>query len=286
MNPEFEHIKLENKNGSLKLFQINEAYFKDDWHFHTRMELTYIIKGTGMRYVGDHSEIFKDGDLVLLGKNIPHKWDSFRNYGSSGVEAIMIQFPEEICKCYSEFQVLGPMLQKSLKGIVFRHPSMRLLQLLHQLTTKDSALQLIKFLEILVLLKEEEMDTLSSTAFNSQNLQKVESRINKVKTFIDTSIYKIIRVSEMAEYMQMSDSYFCRWFKKNLEHTPVQYINELKVELVCRELVMTDKNISEIAYDMGFENISHFNRVFRGIKNVSPREFRKNQRPGNIHRCF
>ena len=275
MKPEYENISISEKENSFKFFRLSEPYFRSYWHFHPEMELTYIMKGEGMRYVGDSIEAFGPGDLVLLGKNIPHNWESFQQT-TSGVEALVIQFPESILEQYSEFNYFGNLTREAKWGLHFNLPSHKVLNLIEALPGHDSTLRLIKFWELLYELKALDQRKLSSTGFDFQKLYKRESRINSLKAYIDMNICTGINIGSAAAHMQMTESYFCRWFKRNTGNTLVQYLNKLKVEMVCRELIYTDRNISEIAYDKGFENISHFNRVFKELKKVSPREYRNN----------
>lgn len=273
MKPVFENISLKEQNKSLKIFSIKERGFRNFWHFHPQMELTYIIEGEGMRYVGDSIETFGAGDLVLLGKNLPHNWASFEN--SENAHAMVIQFSENILSHYSEFSFFEDLFTNAKGGLLFETPDNKLIDLIKGLEECDIALKLIKFFEILYFLKNQSSRTLSGEGFNVQKLNKRETRINKIKIHLNNRISQPVSLSEVAGYMQMTESYFCRWFKKNTGKTLVNYINKLRIEMVCRELRLTDKNIAEIAYENGFENISHFNRVFKNLKEVSPRQYRK-----------
>lgn len=273
MKPVFENISLDEENKSLKIFWIRERGFKSFWHFHPQMELTYIFEGEGMRYVGDSIETFGEGDLILLGKNLPHNWASFEN--SENARALVIQFPESILTHYSEFSFFEELFSKAKGGLHFEAPDSKLIDLMEGLEECDKALKLIKFFEILYYLKIQSSRTLSGEGFNIQKLNRRETRINKIKNYLNDRISRPVSLPEVAGYMQMTESYFCRWFKKNTGKTLVNYINKLRIEMVCRELKLTDKNISEIAYENGFENISHFNRVFKTLKGLSPRQYRQ-----------
>ena len=273
MRPVFEDIELRGSESSLKLFRIDENYFRSFWHFHPQLELTYIIKGEGMRYVGDNIETFSAGDLVLLGKNTPHNWESF-NHSSVGAEALVVQFPEQISSSYSEFKGFEELLERAKSGLLFTNPDPEILKLINKLDEGDAALRLIRFFEVLYMLRHQQARSLSSKDFSIQRLNNRETRINKVKDCIGKRISSPVSLKEIADYMQMTESYFCRWFRKNTGKTFVQYINILRVEMVCRDLLSSDRNISEIAYERGFDNISHFNRIFKRMKSVAPGEYR------------
>lgn len=213
------------------------------------------------------------GELVLLGKNLPHNWASFEN--SENAHALVIQFSENIITHYSEFTFFEELFRQAKGGLHFKVPPAKLIHLIKNLEEADNALKLIKFFEILYYLKNQTSRILSGEGFNVQKLNSRETRINKVKNYINDRLIRAVSLSEVADYMQMTESYFCRWFKKNTGKTLVSYINKLRVEMVCRELKLTDKTISEIAYTNGFENISHFNRVFKNFKEISPRQYRE-----------
>lgn len=275
MLPIFEKVSLADVTSSIKVFKREEDYFKSYWHYHPEMELTYIVKGEGFRYVGDSIEQFSSGDFVLLGKNIPHNWESLPRKEVTGAEALIIQFPEAIFSGYPEFNHFESLLNLSKLGISFS-PKEHVLNKMREIFRNDNPLKLIKFFELFHSLSvENSKRSLSSERFSFSKYSHLESRINKAKSYIDSHIHGI-KLSEISAEMKMTESYFCRWFKKSTGHTLIQYCNRLKVELVCRELVFTDKDISGIAYENGFENISHFNRVFKALKGISPKKYRQN----------
>lgn len=277
MKPVFENISLDVSGRSLKIFAIEEAYFRSFWHFHPQLELTYIIDGEGMRYVGDSIEVFGPGDLVLLGKNIPHNWESF-SHSAPGVRALVIQFSEDILLHFPEFRELKQLGERAGSGLHYQYCKPEIVGLLEKLQDWKGSYQLIKFFEILLELSHQASKRLSGTGFDLQGLNSRETRINKVKEYISKHFASPLPLEEIASYMKMTESYFCRWFKKNTGNTFTQYINKLRVEMICRELVVTDTRISEIAYHNGFENISHFNRVFKDLKGVPPGHYRERSR--------
>ena len=61
-------------NTSITVSQNNYKNFLKVWHFHEELELVYIIKSTGTRFVGDSIEKFQSGEVILIGKNVPHMW--------------------------------------------------------------------------------------------------------------------------------------------------------------------------------------------------------------------
>lgn len=73
MKPEFESIEFQQR-ATFLVRQFEEEYFSSSYHFHPEIELAYIIKGQGKRFVGNRVEEYMANELVLLGENLPHCW--------------------------------------------------------------------------------------------------------------------------------------------------------------------------------------------------------------------
>jgi AraC-like DNA-binding protein len=83
-----------------------------------------------------------------------------------------------------------------------------------------------------------------------------------------------ISVSEISRHIGMSKSSFCIFFKKATGKTFVNYLNEYRIETACQLLNTTKNSVSDICYEVGFEDIPYFNRVFKKTKSMSPKEYR------------
>ena len=99
MLPVFEKIEV-NINHSFYVNHMKVSHFPSPLHFHPEIEILLVVQGTGTRIVGDSVERFSPGDLVIIGKNVPHVWYSdnktYINNGEQMSEAIYIQFDQEI----------------------------------------------------------------------------------------------------------------------------------------------------------------------------------------------
>src|SRR6185312_1718152 len=100
-------------------------YFPNPYHFHPELELTYVIRGTGTRYIGDHIESFSEGDLVLVGSNLPHLWKNDKIYYQGDPylksRAIVLQFKDnflgEQLFELPEMKLVKKMILKSRQGL-------------------------------------------------------------------------------------------------------------------------------------------------------------------------
>jgi AraC-like DNA-binding protein len=102
--------------------------------------------------------------------------------------------------------------------------------------------------------------------------QKFTPVFNHVKK----NISRQIEINELADIANLSVSQFERSFKKAMNITPLKFINKMRVDKACELLIQTNDTLSSIAYDCGFFDHSHFSKIFKKLKNVSPSEYRQN----------
>ncbi|MEK5489135.1 AraC family transcriptional regulator [Paenibacillus sp. FSL R7-0297] len=105
-------------------------------------------------------------------------------------------------------------------------------------------------------------------------------RLKKVILYIQDNYQEPIRTRDLSELIPMSEGQFCRFFKSMTRKTPVDYINSYRIRQAANLLQQSDRKISDIAMDTGFDNVSYFIKVFRKAMNCSPSEFRKDAMPG------
>lgn len=262
-----------------------DAAFGFRWHFHPEYELTYIAQSSGQRFAGDSIERYRDGDLVLLGPNLPHTWmsDDATN-GTSRTNkhrAIYAQFPGDFAGAdffdKPELAGIARLLERAAQGLRFRGKTQqRAARLMPELLAASGLSRLLKLLEILDLLaRSKSARALSSKTFAPSLKRHDERRIDAVCRYINEHFAQPIGQPDAARRTHLSVSAFSRFFKKSLGRTFSEYVNELRVGQACRLLIESDKSVAEIAFGSGFENLSNFNRRFRALKKISPREYRR-----------
>lgn len=259
----------------------SNAGFRFNWHFHPEYELTLIVRSRGKRFVADNISDYRDGDLVLLGPNLPHTWQSLPAAKErSRHKACVIQFQESFLGEdffeSIEFRQVKNMLRRSAQGLCFqgrtRDEAARRIEKLGQLS---GLRRLTSLLEILELLSRSRKTTTISSAGFVPSLHRVNhQRIDRVCNYINENYRKAISQPEVAEMVQMSPSALSNFFKKTVGQTFVEYVNSLRISHACRLLIDTDRSILDICYDSGFNNLSNFNRRFLRSKGMSPRQYR------------
>ncbi len=259
-----------------------EPSFGVYWHYHPEYQLTLVLRGQGKRFVGDDISPFAAGDLVLTGPNLPHMWCSSRAAGSKGRphEQVLIQFPDSIFGGrFLELPEMAPvrrLLQRSAQGIRFADGVRgRIARRMVRMGRQRGLARLIELLEILRILSQAPVDrVLSSTSYTHAVGFADRERIDRICRHIAESSTRPIVLAQAAAAAHMSVPAFTRFFRKCTGKSFVEYLTELRVGAACRLLVESDRTVTQICYAAGFSNLSNFNRRFRELKGVTPREFR------------
>ncbi|MDR0714172.1 MAG: AraC family transcriptional regulator [Bacteroidales bacterium] len=277
------HEQLDLNSSPIKVKWCDYDHFTYPWHFHSEYEIVYILKSSGMRFVGNSIEFFSDGDLVLHGSYLPHMYrneDGYYNHHPDWrVYSVIVQFSHDFFRHaiqnYPEFYSIRQLLKRSSTGIYFRNvkgvnESIR--KLLVQLLSLKGLSKLLAFVEILSLMSQSSdikllnnNDDMSGAAYINSDL-----RITKVLSYLTKNGYKSMTLTDVSEYAGMNESAFCRYFKQKTGKTFTEFLIELRVNYACKLLLEGRLTISQICYECGFNNLSNFNRQFKKICNCAP----------------
>jgi len=257
-------------------------YFDKPWHFHKEYELVYIDKTKGTRFIGDQVSFFDDGDLVLLGPNIPHLYRNSEEYYQNNklvAKSIFIHFTENFLGStffdLPEMKQVRKLLERSSLGIEVKGRSnVYVKNKLVEMNEQKPANRLMNLLEILVFLStSKELSPILSKTFTASNDNDTD-RINKVIQFILKNYKNDIYIEEIASKLNMSIASFSRYFKHHTHKTFSNYVTEIRISHACRLMMDSHYNISEICYMSGFENQSNFYRHFKKFTGVIPKEYK------------
>lgn len=252
-----------------------DSRFGFAWHYHPELELTLIVRSRGRRFVGDSIEAYDDGDLVLVGSNLPHTWSSDPSRKGRH-EAVFCQFPREFLKS-PELSAAQRLFDRSSRGLRFTGRTQRAVaRQMEELERLQGLRRLAGLLEILdQLARSTESRPLSGRGYVPSVRSGDADRIDRVCRFLNGRFAEGVTLAEAASVAHLSIPAFSRLFRRATGRTLVAYLNELRTGLACRELMETGRAVSDIAYDVGFNNLSNFNRRFRALKGLSPREYRE-----------
>jgi AraC-like DNA-binding protein/quercetin dioxygenase-like cupin family protein len=276
------------EGGSFNVREFKLPAFSSPWHFHPEYELTYIVNGTGSRFVGDSIAPFGPDDLVLIGTHLPHVWrnDAPAKAQADYAHSVVVHFDEDsFGKGFldrPELREVRKLLARARRGIEFGPRTSAAAQpLLLEMRDLSGLPRLIRLLDLFDLLANAGTPRLlSSPGFSPQLDSFAGERINAAHQYVFRNFTGRIDHEEMARNAGMSASAFSRYFRRLTGRTVSQTVNEVRIGHARRMLIETDRTISEVAYASGFESLSNFNRRFRDISGISPREYRQRHQGG------
>jgi AraC-like DNA-binding protein len=253
------------------------------WHYHPEFELTLTLNSRGQRYIGDSIADYDDGDLVLIGPNLPHTWcSSERLQDGTPHIALVMWFTEEwaaqVTHKLAEMQPVAAMLARAGRGIVFSGATGAAARpLIEGIAALDPADRLLRLMQVLTrLARDEDWRWIAGPAADRQKVGSPDQpRIARVLDHIHAHYRERIVIERLAEVAALSVSGFHRLFRRHTTLTVGDYVAELRIGQACALLVNTRQPIAHIADEVGYANLANFNRQFRALKGLTPREFRR-----------
>lgn len=257
------------------------------YHSHEDYQLMYLQEGKAVITVDDVSHVYTSGDILLLGAKLPHKIEAYEDAPCKG---ILIQFrqslfPKEM-QDIGDYHLVASLLRKSMGGLLFHTVGHQALSVGNDdapLSDMFVALHEAKGIRRLCLLLNL-LDTLGrelesgSTISHLSEMPEKESLgaiVEKCKRYLKTNYRDDISLQTLSLALGANDTSLCRKFKEETGETLFRYLTHLRIEAACKILRNSKHSISETAYLCGFNTVTHFNRKFKEIMSMSPKEFRK-----------
>jgi len=256
------------------------------WHHHKEFEILYIVKNSGTAYVGDKIFPFQGGTLLLFCANLPHMFVPILNPENNiikGIDAYVLHFSIEtintVIECVPEFQSFNKLFNNWKRGMIFNNikKNKEILRIMKEINGGNNYVRMTLFFELLNFLeKDKDFEFIANPGFvKSINLSK--GRLETVYEYTINNFHdSSICLDEIAASINMNKAAFCRYFKKVTNKTYIQFLNEIRIGHACKILIEEEsKNITDVAFLSGFNNISNFNRQFKIVKGKSPSTFIK-----------
>jgi len=263
-------------------------YFYNPLHYHPELELTLIVKSYGQRKIGDNIENFHEGDLVLVGGNLPHVWKNddvfFGEQAHKKAQAICVKFlPDFAGKEFlnrPEMLAIKTLLEEKVPLGVKLVGTLRekVSNIMLKLPDMDESERFIQLLQILnFIAKSDEYILLASLSYRNESI-KNSHRINIVLDYLVENYQEDLNLEKIAGLINMNKNAFCRFFKKGTRKSLFTVINEVRIGKATQLLTETDMNVLQICFACGFNNISNFNKAFKKSMNITPLVYRKRMR--------
>jgi AraC-like DNA-binding protein len=283
MKPKLIKIALRHQQSFSVRYDAVPFFFKE-LHFHPEIELVYIHKGSGTQFLGNHLQHFKAGDMILVGSGISHLWKCDEAYfaGNSTLraEATVVHFLTDALG--KEFFLLPEnipitkLFSRAKLGLIIHNKTKEnIIILLADLLKSNGTKKIILLLEILNALAEsEDVESINTKESLMVQTEKEPGRMNLILQYMLTNFQHNILLKEIASVANLSPNAFCRYFKLRTNKTYSRFLMEIRINHACKLLADTNKTVSDICYDSGFNNISNFNRYFKLTTNHSPLQYR------------
>ena len=258
-------------------------YFANPWHFHEELELTFIIKSEGTKFIGDHISEFKPGEIILLGSRLPHYWRNnsayYQSLENNGAEAIIIRFNRDFAG--KEFLKIPPMklvldlIESATRGIfITGETNLSLQKKMMEFLTMDESQKIVGLTDILLTIAaKKQYSFLSSIGYAHQYKSNDIEKIDAVYDYVLDNYMNDLSVKDIAARCNMNTAAFCRYFKKKTGKTFIDFMNDIRLGNAARLLLKGDLNISEIAFASGFNHPSYFNRMFKRMTGLTPKHY-------------
>jgi len=251
------------------------------WHHHPELELTLTLNSRGHRFIGDHVGTFDGIDLVLVGSNLPHTWSSSEKLDPAAPHvALVVWFRQEwieaITRSSVELGAVAALVARAGTGLRFSTGSaIALADDFKRLFDLPAPQRLLALLAILGRLADDaEIEPLSSEALVPMERDAGGERIDRVLTHIHQSYTQEIRLEELAGIAALSVSGTHRLFRRHMRATISDYIIRLRIGDACARLSGTSQPVQHIAGAVGYGSLANFNRHFRRLRGMSPRDYR------------
>jgi AraC-like DNA-binding protein len=270
-------------NKGLESFSVRHdvvPQFTIPWHYHSELELLYIIKGSGTRFVGDSIENYEAGDLVLVGENLPHFWRSDPSVPTP-TEAIVVHFLRDFWgKSFSqlpEMRSITHLLDCAQQGLYIKGKTAETIKtLMSRILNASDALRIAHLIEVLDVLALANTDILPLSKDTFPEIyQRLDKRLQAVYDYVMMNFQSVITLEQVASIANMTPSSFCRYFKSTTHKSFIFFLNEVRINNACKQLLSREQSMSYVAIASGFGTTSNFNKQFLKKMGMSPKEYRR-----------
>jgi len=257
---------------------------KINWHYHNYYEISFITEGTGRRIVADSIETFHPGDLVFIGRNLPHVWIAEKArfaLSNRNLEMVYLQFSASMLfpqlLLAPEFANVKKALELSERGIqIVGNTLNEVSEIMLQLPYMKGFERLIHFYRLMDIIGRSSTNlSLASDDYMRKRFSTGNKRIAAIHEYFMGNYRNEVNLDELSALVNMAKGSLCRFFKENSGVTLFEYLNRIKIEFACKMLMNHDLSIAEICYDSGFNNLNHFNKQFKKTTGLTPSAYKK-----------
>ncbi|GAB3644217.1 AraC family transcriptional regulator [Spirosoma arcticum] len=278
MKLQFEKIEPE-AGSSFRVIHLTEAETcRVYWHYHPEYEIVYMPTGSGQRRVGTNVSCYDAGELVFIGPNLPHLNFSYGREGQ--YEEVVVQmrdnFLGDTFLQKPELGAIRRLFERAHTGLTFGvDTKQRVGPWLAQLPGQSPFERMLTLLRVLeTLAAAPDVEPLHANGIRFDLNPKEQERISRVCQYVEEHYTQPIDVRAVADLASLTVPAFCRYFKRMTHLTFTDFVNEYRVNQ-ARRLLHSARTIADVSTEVGFNNLSHFNKTFRAVTGQTPGMYRK-----------
>lgn len=278
-----------NSLKTIRVKNVEQFYLDTPFHFHEACEIVLIKESYGKRVVGDNVSNFNEGDLVLMGPNLPHIWQNdsifFLKKKDYKVKATVVYFSPnfliDLADDPTSVKKIEAFLKNTNRGLFFKGKTQQCVaEKLSAIDEVEGLRKTMQFIDIIDMLStSDEYEFLASEGYRNSYTFKDTGRFNDVYQFLMNNFHRAVSLEEIAGVAKMSPTAFCRYFKNHTQKSLIRFITELRIGHACKLLQNDDYSITDVCYECGYNNLVNFNKFFKQITGKTPRDYRKQLKP-------
>lgn len=262
----------------------DDIAWNNPWHYHPEIELLYCIKGKGTNFIGNSIRTIEEGELLLLGKNLPHTRQRdaiyYQQNPTEKPESVVVQFRDDFLGPHffelKEFAHIQKLFQEAKVGLKFYGAIMTKvapkLEMIKKLNTTTAILELLTILDCLA--RSAEFVHLNAINYVSDAHEKYSQKINRVYHYTIDHFREPISLAQVASLTNHSIAAFCRYFKTRTRKSYFQYLTEIRIAYACERLMEGNLDVTRVCFASGFNNLSNFHKQFKKVMGLTPSEYR------------
>jgi len=254
------------------------AEYKPFWHFHPEIQLVYVNKGKGKRHIGNHISYFSNSQLLLIGSNLPHNvfTDQLTIDGTQTIIQFRPEFLGEHFFDIPEMQGINDLFELAKSGILFgKKTKLKIGKKIEKLSEKEGFKKILVLLEILHgLAKSKDYNILNADGFTFEAEPQDSAKLDIIFKHVNENFTRLITLDEISDKVSMTVPAFCRYFKKVTGKTFTKLVNEYRIVHATKLLSESQMSITDISFECGFNNFSHFNKLFKEFTGKSASKYR------------
>ncbi|MFM7531938.1 MAG: helix-turn-helix domain-containing protein [Rubrivivax sp.] len=275
-----EHVT--HPDAAFRFLSLELPTFGGPRHRHDEVELTWVVRGRGVRVVGDSTEPFEDDDLVLLGPQVPHLWAGQAPAGEPPFRARVLQFPLALLASplWPELRPARPLMERARRGLRVTGQAHAPVAVALQAMEAADPLQRLSLFVLVVralTLHARSLRPLSAAVVRGHSADggSGQARIDRVIGWIHAHLSEPLRVEEAARVAHITPAAFSRFFRRETGKTWSTYLNDLRCSEAAVRLRQGSRPVATIAHECGYPTLSHFNRAFAARFHLTPSRYRR-----------